>query len=193
MSHRATDSKGESAGVLSARRPIVVCCFALVFACSTQACAPDDSRESPPGWDSPSTGAGSVEPEAGEAAEPGDESRGGCAPAQRMCNANAQCIADDACCTSADCSLAGQVCPQAGGACQCPDGERMCTAIHACISAGECCTSADCTALAGSTCAVPGQACRCASGEKPCAVMGWCIPQASCCPLTSCPPFVQPE
>jgi hypothetical protein len=104
-----------------------------------------------------------------------------CGPGQKACIAGDICIAASTCCSSADCQVTGQICPQPGGKCQCPGGESVCSATNSCISGSDCCTNADCSTVAGATCPNPGQACQCANGQKACLSTKSCIPQASCC------------
>jgi hypothetical protein len=109
-----------------------------------------------------------------------------CAPGQRACIAGDVCIPDATCCSSADCMVAGEVCPMPGGQCQCPSGEKICQKTNSCITENDCCTQADCT-VSGSTCPTPGQPCQCANGQKACPASNSCIPQANCCTGVDCP------
>lgn len=104
-----------------------------------------------------------------------------CGPGQKACIAGDVCINTGTCCSSADCSVTGQICPQPGGACQCPGGETVCSKTNSCISSSDCCTDADCSAVAGATCPTPGQACQCSSGQKACPATKRCVPQTTCC------------
>jgi hypothetical protein len=104
-----------------------------------------------------------------------------CSAGQKACIAGDICIQNGTCCSSADCSVTGEICPQPGGACQCPGGETVCASINSCISSSYCCTNADCASLAGATCPTAGQSCQCANGQKACLSTKSCIPQTSCC------------
>ena len=104
-----------------------------------------------------------------------------CGNGQKACIAGDVCINTGTCCSSADCTVTGEICPQPGGACQCPGGETVCSKTNSCIASSDCCTDADCAAVAGATCPTPGQACQCATGEKACIATKTCIPQTSCC------------
>jgi hypothetical protein len=77
--------------------------------------------------------------------------------------------------------VTGEICPQPGGACQCPGGEAICNASNSCISSNDCCTTADCAAISGATCPSPGQACQCANGDKACLSTKSCVAQTACC------------
>jgi hypothetical protein len=108
-----------------------------------------------------------------------------CGAGQKACVAGDTCIANGTCCSSADCSVTGEVCPQPGGTCQCPGGETVCnpagSQFNSCISSSYCCTNTDCAAVAGATCPQPGQPCQCANGQKACQSTKSCIPTTSCC------------
>lgn len=89
-----------------------------------------------------------------------------CPNGSRPCVAGDTCIPPGTCCSSADCTAAGQVCPSPGSQCGCPSGERLCTKSGACISSNDCCTDSDCPAQ-GSTCPAPGASCQCPGGPNP--------------------------
>lgn len=110
-----------------------------------------------------------------------------CGQGQKVCIAGDTCIPTGTCCSSADCTAAGEVCPQPGTQCACPSGEKVCTKNNACISGADCCTDSDCT-VSGSTCPSPGSACQCPSGQKACTASNTCIPQSSCCTGADCGP-----
>src|SRR5262249_28657255 len=62
-----------------------------------------------------------------------------CPMGQRLCGQ--RCIAKEACCTNADCGVAGQLC-QMDGTCACPPNLKLCEL--ACVSLTACCVGADC-------------------------------------------------
>jgi len=132
----------------------------------------------------------------GMACGPNHQCNGGicglsCPSGQQPCIAGNTCIPDATCCSSAQCPITGQICPQPGGTCQCPSGETVCSKIGSnggCISSNDCCTSADCASVAGSTCPTPGQACVCANGQKACLAQKTCLPATDCCVPSDCGP-----
>jgi hypothetical protein len=118
-----------------------------------------------------------------------------CPSGQQACIAGNVCIPDATCCSSAQCPITGQICPQPGSTCQCPSGETACSLTtdagvkyNSCISSNDCCTNADCASVAGSTCPTPGQACVCANGQKACLSQKTCLPTTDCCIPTDCGP-----
>jgi hypothetical protein len=104
-----------------------------------------------------------------------------CGNGQTACSAADICIPTGTCCSSTDCPVNNEICPQPGGKCQCPGGETVCSSTNSCISSSDCCTDADCSAVAGAHCPTPGQACQCPGGQKACPATKQCIPQTTCC------------
>jgi hypothetical protein len=108
-----------------------------------------------------------------------------CGAGQSACIAGDTCIPKGTCCSSADCSVTGQVCPAPAGSCECPGGERVCPSINSCIGSSYCCTNADCASIAGATCPTGTtgvlSSCQCSNGQKACLSTKSCIPQGSCC------------
>jgi hypothetical protein len=110
-----------------------------------------------------------------------------CGPGQKACIAGDVCITTGTCCSSADCAVTGEICPQPGGQCQCPGGESVCAKTNSCISSSDCCTDADCASMVGATCPTPGQSCQCSTGEKACLSTKKCVAQSACCsPAGAC-------
>ncbi len=110
-----------------------------------------------------------------------------CPMGKHACNASNLCITDGTCCTSSDCTVAGQACSGPGDMCKCATGKKVCTANNTCIDSAACCTAGDCAGITGSTCPVAGGSCTCPTGQKACAAAGSCIDNAKCCGNMDCP------